>query len=118
MDDRLPTGLWVAALIRRAEIEGAFPMVIARGDDARGDVLVKVIAGVSEARGFVGARSMEGERVFEDLRLRGVDGTNADIDAYIDRARGRDPDLWVIEVDDKELRHFLTEPVRSPEDTG
>ena len=93
-------------------------MVLARGDDTRGDVLVKVVAGVSEARGFVGARSMEGERIFEDLRMRGVEGTSVDIDAYIDRARGRDPDLWVVEIDDRDLRHFLTEPVRSPTDTG
>jgi len=34
-----------------------------------------------------------------------------DLDAYIERATRIDPDIWVVEIDDREGRHFLTEPV-------
>jgi hypothetical protein len=33
------------------------------------------------------------------------------LDAYIDRAVRVDPDIWVIEIDDRSGRHFLTERV-------
>jgi len=29
----------------------------------------------------------------------------------VERALARDPDLWVVEIEDAEGRHFLTEPV-------
>ena len=69
----LSTDIWVGALIRRAELSGAFAMVIRKGD----------------------ARA----------------GAEAELDANTDRSRRRDPDLWVVEIDDAEGRHFLTEAV-------
>jgi hypothetical protein len=34
-----------------------------------------------------------------------------ELDAYIERAVRVDPDVWVVEIDDRQGRHFLTEPV-------
>ncbi|MEL6752925.1 MAG: DUF1491 family protein [Pseudomonadota bacterium] len=110
---RLPTGLWVDALLRRASLAGAGAFVLQKGDAERGDVLVKVATLDGEAQAFVPALDFEtGERVFEDLQSRGVGSDEPDIDAYIQRARARDSDLWVVEIEDRDGRHFLTERVK------
>ncbi len=49
---------------------------------------------------------MSGERAWVEL----VSGVEADVDAAITRQRDFDPDLWVIEVEDRAGRHLLHEP--------
>lgn len=109
-DERLPTQVWVEALMRRAQVAGASAFVLQRGEASRGDVLIKVAHLNGEAHAFVPRTSMEGERVFVDLTAQGVGPEEADVDAYVARARDRDRDLWIVEIEDREGRHFLTEP--------
>ena len=118
LEERLPSWVWVDALIRRVQLAGAAAFVLQKGDRERGDVLIKVSDLQGGARAYVPRTSMEGERIFSDLRLQGVGETEAEIDAYVQRTRARDPDLWVIEIEDREARHFLTEPVEGPDGTA
>ena len=105
----LSTDIWVAALIRRAELSGAFATVAMKGDARAGSVLVKARNQRSgEVRLYVEATRGEGERVWMQPRP-GAD--EADLDQYAVRSRNIDPDLWVVEVEDVEGRHFLTEAV-------
>ena len=110
-DERLPSQIWVEALLRRAHVAGAAAFILQRGDAARGDVLIKVADLRGAARAFGPRTSMEGERVFVNFESQGVGPDEASVDAYIERMRARDSDLWVIEIEDRNMRHFLTEPV-------
>ncbi|HEX6860810.1 MAG TPA: DUF1491 family protein [Caulobacteraceae bacterium] len=104
----LSTDIWVGALIRRAELAGAFAMVIRKGDPRAGAVLVKVLdRRAGTVRLYSEATRGDGERVWMQPSL----GAEGDLDAYIERARRIDPDLWVVEIDDTQGRHFLTEAV-------
>lgn len=105
----LSTDIWVGALIRRAEIGGAFAVVARKGDARAGAVLVKVLnRSDGTARLYSEATRMDGERVWMQPA---PSDQEPDLDRYIERARKVDPDLWVVEIEDKEGRHFLTEPV-------
>lgn len=113
-EDRLLSWLWVDALIRRAEVAGSSCFVVQKGDRSRGDILLKVSNLQGGARAYVPRTNMEGERIFSDVRLQGIGESEAEVDDYVRRARERDPDLWVLEVEDRDGRHFLTEEVETP----
>ncbi len=105
----LSTDIWVAALIRRAQQGGAFPVVVRKGDARAGAVLVKVLDRKGRlTRLYAEATRADGERVWMEPRP-GAD--EAGLDAYAARAGQIDPDLWIVEIDDADGRHFLTEPV-------
>src|SRR3990167_3336470 len=109
--DRLPTRLWIEALIRRAEVAGSSAFVVQHGDDSRGDVLIKVARLDGTAAAYLPSMSLDGDRMFLNLAAQGIGPDEASVDAYLTRARGRDSDLWVVEIEDRQGRHFLTEPV-------
>ncbi len=105
----LSSDLWVAALIRRAEQGGAFAMIERKGDPRAGAVLVKLVNRRDGwTRLYAEAVRGDGERVWMQPAGSQVE---ADLDAYVERSRRIDPDLWVVEIDDVKGRHFLTEPV-------
>ena len=105
----LSTDIWVGALIRRAELGGAFATVMHKGDPQAGAVLVKVVdRRAGTARIYAEAVRSDGERFW----MHPAPGqSEQDLDLYVERARRVDPDLWVVEIDDNRGRHFLTEPV-------
>ena len=107
----LSTDLWAGALIRRAELAGAYAMVARKGDPRAGAVLVKVVnRRAGEAWLYASAVRGDGEQVW----MQPVASTDeAEVDAFIARQIRFDPDLWIVEIEDPEGRHFLTEPVEA-----
>lgn len=97
--------VWVAGLIRRAEIAGAFATVVKRGDGRAGAVIVKAFDTLNRrARLYVRATGPDGvARWIEPV----TSDQEAELDAYADRQRRYDPDLWVVEIEDREGRAFL-----------
>ncbi len=104
--------IWAGALVRRAQIGGAFATIVHRGDADRGDVLVKVTSARGRAKLYAPAFNPEGPTEFETLPAGAADPAEADVDALIAKRLKADRDLWVIEIEDRQGRHFLTEPVR------
>ena len=104
--------VWAGALVRRAQIGGAFATIVHRGDADRGDVLVKVTSARGRARLYAPAFNPDGPSEFEALPAGLADAPETDVDALIARRLKADRDLWVIEIEDGQGRHFLTERVR------
>ena len=105
----LSTDIWVGALIRRAELGGGFAVVARKGDPRAGAVLVKVLnRSNGTARLLAEATRGDGERVWMQPA---ASDQEPDLDRYIERAIRIDPDIWVVEIEDREGRDFLVEPV-------
>lgn len=113
MAAELKTEFWASALIRRAQIEGAFAGITRKGDADAGAVLVKVSTLDGRARLYGPARDGEGERVWLDLSAGSLGDEEREVDAYARKRAEGDPDLWVIEIEDKKGRHFLQEPINA-----
>jgi len=107
----LSTDIWVSALIRRAELGGAFAAVERKGDLRAGAVLVKSVnRRAGQFKLFAEATTGEGQRIWmQPVKAQ----AEADLDAYLARSIRIDPDLWVVEIDDDQGRHFLVEPVEA-----
>jgi len=103
----LKTSFWAPALIRRAEIEGAYASVLHRGDPDAGAALILVRTLDGEAVLYRSMRDMSGKRIW----LPKGPAPEDDLDQDIRKRLANDPDLWVIEIEDRKGRHFLTDKV-------
>jgi len=104
---RLTADIWVSAYLTRLRLADIPAFVVARGDGTAGAVLIKLNtldgAAVAYQRSF---DLMSGARRWIELTA----GPEAEVDTAIAKQRGFDPDLWVIEVEDRQGRHLLDEP--------
>ena len=105
---RLTAAFWVQAYLRRLALENIPAYILAHGDDTAGAVLVKLATLDGQARLFQRGFDLQtGDRVWQQL----VQGTEEQIDTTLQRQLGFDPDLWVIELEDRAGRHFLDDYV-------
>ncbi|MEO0389739.1 MAG: DUF1491 family protein [Pseudomonadota bacterium] len=103
-EPRLTARFWVDAYLARLRFVDIPAFVVVHGDDTAGSVLVKVNTLDGQARAFCrGFDLTSGARVWDTL----TDGDEAEVDAAVMRQRQFDPDLWVIEVEDRAGRHLL-----------
>ena len=114
---RLKSGIWVAAYLRRCNVEGAFAAVRRRGADEAGAVYIKVnrLDGTGILYGpapqAVFDEAQPAERRFTPILGREGPVPEADIEARLTREIGFDPDIWIVEIEDRAGRHFLDSAV-------
>jgi hypothetical protein len=109
---RLKTALWVAAYLRRCQVEGAFAVVRRRGAEEAGAIFIRVdrLDGTSDLFGpapqseFDSIR--EADRAFSAC-LKARPAPDAAVEAYLAREVKFDPDVWIVELDDRAGRNFL-----------
>lgn len=106
---RVTSGLFVAALIRRAFSAGAFAAVTARGAEEAGAIFVVIdrLDGTLDLYGPAPQAVFEdrpSDRLFTRLKER---VSSADIGAALTRERRFDPDLWTLTIEDREGRAFV-----------
>jgi hypothetical protein len=109
---RLKSAIWVSAYIRRCTVEGAYAVVGRRGAEEAGAIFVRIdrLDGTADLFGpapqseFDEARP--GDRAFIAC-LKAQPRPNDEIDKYVSRQIDFDPDIWIVEVEDRQGRNFL-----------
>jgi hypothetical protein len=105
---RLKTAIYVQALIRRCEVAGASAYLVRHGADEAGAVLIKVNRLDGTCRVLSQARRGE-EAVW--LQPLGESSDEARAADYLARQLRFDPDIWIVEIEDREGRSFVIEPI-------
>jgi hypothetical protein len=107
---RVTSAIWVAAFVRRCFAEGAMATVARHGADEAGAILVVVdrLDGSADLYGPAPQSAFDESRPSDrrfQIVLERVD-RNA-IDAKLASELRFDPDLWVVDVEDRAGRAFL-----------
>jgi len=109
---RLKSALWVAAYLRRCHVEGVFAAVRRRGAEDAGAIFVRIsrLDGSSDLFGPAPQSAFDAAegtaRAFAPS-LAAQPAPDTDIEAYLARQVKFDPDLWIVEVEDRGGRNFL-----------
>lgn len=107
---RLKSEIWVKAYIRRCASDGGAAFVVRRGDADAGSIFIRInrLDGTSMLFGpaSAGLDSAEVERRWS-VRMGREPVQDQDVEVYMEREIGFDPDIWLVEVEDRSGRHFL-----------
>ena len=99
--------LWVKAYLRTCASAGVPAAVVRRGDDDAGVVFIKV-ARLDGTAALYGPAPAGLERDSGEPRwLLAATASDADIETRLAREKNLDSDIWVVEIEDREGRHFL-----------
>ena len=113
MPMRLKSGIWVAAYLRRCNVEGLFAAVRRRGAEEAGAIFIKVnrldgtgtLYGPASQTAFDEAQPTD--RIFTAVVGGASPAPDADIEGRLVKEIRFDPDVWIVEVEDRAGRNFI-----------
>jgi hypothetical protein len=108
---RLRSDIWVSAYLRRCAVVGVTAVLRRRGAAEAGAIFVKVDRLDDTATLYGPAPPTEElpqgvDRLFTRLHAPST-VTPAEIEARLAKERRFDPDIWIVEVEDRDGRSFL-----------
>ncbi len=107
-EPRVKTEIRVSAQVRRAHSAGAFATIVRRGDADAGAVAVKLYQGPGAVKLFIQSRDLDGKPVWrEPFEDDDAPDLETKIDRWLEKEAAIDPDLWIVEIEDRDGRTFL-----------
>lgn len=106
-EPRVKTEIRVSAQVRRAHSAGSFATIVRRGDADAGAVAVKLYQGPGAVKLFIQSRDLDGKTVWrEPFEEDAAADIEMKIDRWLEKESSIDPDLWIVEIEDREGRIF------------
>jgi hypothetical protein len=115
MDDTLPTDLLIDAQRRLAAAEGVAMVVVQRGDAASGSICLKV--NTLDGLATVYSRVRVAHKLYWSPAPGATRVSDREADRYMARQADFDPDLWLIEVEDKAGRLWFPGSILDADET-
>ena len=104
---RLTTSILVSSALRQAQAKGIFAAVLRQGDEEAGTIFVEVE--IDQARSSLYGRQVSFHGDYEWVCLTGeVPVSSADVAERLQQETARDPDCWIICVQDPKGRNIFT----------
>jgi hypothetical protein len=104
---RLASAVLVSALLRRAQDEGGFGAVLAKGDPTAGSIAV-ILAEKGRKACFL-ERLLQGDGRYSWQSARQEIENEEEFKSFLERRRRFDPDLWILELDIASAERFAAE---------
>jgi hypothetical protein len=105
-DERLPTELIIAARLRALQSQGIGCYIVRKGAGQSGSILLRSVMGRDASHLYVQSLLDDGSRGW--MRVSGDTPQNDEkAQDYVARSVKRDPDLWVVEVEDRDGKNLF-----------
>jgi hypothetical protein len=108
MEPRIAASVLAGALIRKAEGEGGFGAVLAKGDPTAGSILVILLEKGVNPRLFERLLQPGGGYAWQESGSQRIENSSK-VPEFIARQRRFDPDSWLIELDIPSAERFAAE---------
>ncbi|MEY2926205.1 MAG: hypothetical protein RL367_682 [Pseudomonadota bacterium] len=108
MTSRLTSAMQASLLIRRVSGEGGMAMILAKGDETAGGLLLATREKGRNSGLYERILCSDGQYLWQRVGPQDIDG-ETETDLYIQRRCAFDPDLWVIELDIPNAERFAAE---------
>nr|WP_210302344.1 DUF1491 family protein [Rhodoblastus sphagnicola] len=102
--------IWVSAYLRRCAVEGAAAYLRRRGAEQAGAIFIKIDRLDGACALYGPAPQSEAREGYDRLFARAHKADwieSPDAEARLEREQKFDSDLWIVEVEDRQGRHFL-----------
>ena len=97
MATRLPSHLEVSGLIRRAQAQGGFAMVLHKGEPDSGTILIVMMDNQGLGALYERMPQRDGTRYWAKSKVQDTDNKQ-EFEDYLTRRQRQDPDVWIIEL--------------------
>lgn len=106
---RLKAGIFVRALIRRVHVAGASAFVVRSGMEEAGAIILKIAKLDGQVLVLNQTRDAKGDLVW--AQPLGGWSEEARANSWCAKQVNFDPDLWIVEIEDREGRAFVDEAI-------
>lgn len=109
-EPRIKAAIWVSAQVRMCDVNMMQAVVRRRGDPDAGSIILRLDRLNGHSIVLSQARDAAGNRAWL-VANGGEPLSDADVESYIDRRIASDPDIWVLEIEDRHEKYELDAPV-------